>query len=363
MGEDPRSGTLADFLAFIWRHRVLVVGGTALVAVASVIYVLVVPVRYTARASLLPQDSSGSGLLGAAMAMAGGGLGNLSLPGLTSGESEIQEAILKSERVAERIRAEFDLDTVWKTRSRDRFLRRWYGSLSIATNRENLLVVGFQDRDPERATAIVGRLLELLDEVNRDIRTSSGRRTRDFLEGRVDAVRKRMTALEDSLAVYQVDNRGMALTPEADGAAGVGAQLLVQRLRLEADASVMRRSLGPEAPALKAMEMQIEALDAELARLPGLNSDMARILRDLRIHERTFALLAAQVEEARLQEARDIPTVDVLDPPRVPDVKSWPMRTFTVLGAVAAAGVLTLLLARLLDAWGEVRRRLEADGD
>ena len=61
-------GTLADFMAFLWRHRVLIVGLTGILTLATIIYVLVIPVEYTAKATLLPHESSRSGLFSAALA-------------------------------------------------------------------------------------------------------------------------------------------------------------------------------------------------------------------------------------------------------------------------------------------------------
>ena len=65
-------GTLADFLAFVWRHRVLIVGFVGVTTAITIVYVLVVPVQYTAKATLLPQDGSRSSLFSAALAYLGG---------------------------------------------------------------------------------------------------------------------------------------------------------------------------------------------------------------------------------------------------------------------------------------------------
>ena len=329
-----------------------IVGG---VSRATVIAVLVVPVKYTASASLLPRSESGGGLLSAAMALAGGGLGNLNIPGL-GGESAIQEAVLHSERIAFLIDGEFQLAAAWKTDKREEFLRAWHKALSTRTNREGLLTVGFQHRDPELAASMVSRLIEHLDTYNRVYRSTTGRRTRVFLEGRIQETQARMHALEDSLAAYQAENQGVAMSTDSESLVAAGASVIAARLRLKAEAEVLRRTLGAEAPALRTKELEIAALDEELAKLPALNSELGRLLRTLRVLETSYAFLSAQLEEARIEEARDTPTVDVLDPPAVPQEKSWPQRTLLVLGAFLGSFLIALLAAAALDAMNEVRR-------
>jgi uncharacterized protein involved in exopolysaccharide biosynthesis len=125
---------------------------------------------------------------------------------------------------------------------------------------------------------------------------------------------------------------------------------------------MLRQTLGGGAPALTAKEMEIQALDEELARLPELNSELSKLMRSRRVYERTYTFLYAQLEESRIEEARDTPTIDILDPPVPPQEKSWPQRTWTVLLVFGVTCLLSLFLAKGMDSWREVRRRLETDG-
>lgn len=356
-----RGATLADLLGFLWRHRILiaaVVGGVTLV---TVITVLAVPVEYTARATIMPQKGQAGGLFSAAMAYLGGGSLSLDL-GSFAGESVIQETVIRSRHLADIMNAELDLEKRYKTSTRESRLRRWFSRLGTKSNREGLLVVSYRDRDPEFAAKVVSELLRQLDTFNRETRTTAGRRVREFLETRVVESEARLDSIEDSLAAYQAEHKTLVLDPSVESSVNLGAELLVRRIRLVTEIQMLRRTLGRGAPALTEKEIEIEALDRELARLPELNSDLSRLMRSRKVNERTHAFLYAQLEEARIEEARDTPTIDVLDPPVVPQEKSWPQRTYTVLIAFAVAFALSLLLAKGLDAWRELRSRLESAG-
>ena len=50
-----------------------------------------------------------------------------------------------------------------------------------------------------------------------------------------------------------------------------------------------------------------------------------------RLQEAVFETLTQEYEMAKVQEAKEIPSVKVLDPPNVPERKSFPPRTLIVL--------------------------------
>jgi len=353
-------GSLASFLAFLWRHRFLVVGFTGLATLATVVYVLAVPVRYTARATLLPQTKSGAGLLSVAAAMSGGGLPFAGLAGL-SPESAIQEGILRSERLADAVNEEFHLDARYKVRNREERLRAWQANLGTGTNQQGLLSVSFTDRDPEFAAKVLARLIDHLDTFNRETRSTASRRTRVFVEKRLVEARARMGEMEQTLVDYQAAHASLALSPTTEAVVAAGAGILAQRIRLQMEIQMLREGLAADAPAVREKQAEIVALDRQMDRLPALNSELAGMLRDLRVRERTYGYLSAQLEEARIEEARDTPTVDLLDPPVVPEEKSWPLRTVTVLAVFGVSGLLSLLLARLFDAARDARRAVGVD--
>jgi uncharacterized protein involved in exopolysaccharide biosynthesis len=359
---DPEAGSLlASFLAFVWRHRALIgtlVGG---LTVASVVLVLLVPVEYTAKVTLLPNSDSSSGLLSAARALTGGRLGSLGLRGGVT-ETAVQEAVVKSERMADLVNGDLDLQLRYRSKTREARLRKWGSLLKVKSNRQGLLTVSYRDRDPRFAVEVVNRVLVRLDEFNRESRSTAGRRARVFLEKRLIESSARLTALEDTLARVQAENRTVLLSTDPQKALSVGAELLANRLQLETEVGILRNTLGSRAPALEAKEIEIAALDRELSRLPRLNSELAGILRSRDAYAMAFTFLAAQLEEARLEEAKDTPTVEVLDPPVIPEEKSYPPRTWTVLGTFVAAWILALGAARIRDALGPARRSLERSG-
>ena len=63
-----------------------------------------------------------------------------------------------------------------------------------------------------------------------------------------------------------------------------------------------------------------------LRQLPRLAVPYANLYRQVQVQETLFELLTQQYELARIQEAKDVPVVSVIDSPGIPEKKSFPPR-------------------------------------
>ena len=79
-----------------------------------------------------------------------------------------------------------------------------------------------------------------------------------------------------------------------------------------------------------------------IRQLPLLGVAWADLYRRTKVEEAVFETLTKQYEMAKVNEAREIPSVKVLDPAEVPEKKSFPPRTLIVLGGMCLAFVLAV---------------------
>jgi capsule polysaccharide export protein KpsE/RkpR len=85
--------------------------------------------------------------------------------------------------------------------------------------------------------------------------------------------------------------------------------------------------------------------DISIAKLPGLGVTYFDLFRRLKIQETVFEILTKQYELAKVEEAKELPTIKVLDVGNAPELKSSPKRTLiTVLGGILAALLATAYL-------------------
>jgi uncharacterized protein involved in exopolysaccharide biosynthesis len=78
--------------------------------------------------------------------------------------------------------------------------------------------------------------------------------------------------------------------------------------------------------------------------MPEVGMEYIRLVRDVKVQETVHNLLMAQYEQAKINEARDMPTVQLLDKAVVAERKSRPK---TVLN-MAIAGALSLFVGIFL---------------
>jgi uncharacterized protein involved in exopolysaccharide biosynthesis len=110
------------------------------------------------------------------------------------------------------------------------------------------------------------------------------------------------------------------------------AKLYARRMTLQVRLGVVRGySQGSEEEIQ--IRQELAQLDQQMRELPETGLELARLVRDVKALEQVFTILTAQYEDARINEARDIVTVEVLDAATPPERKSRPRRLVMIAAA------------------------------
>lgn len=321
-----------DFLALIRRRARFLVLNVAAVSLIALVASLLLPKWYSAKAVLLPPTEEESSL--SISQLIPRGFGGIKLPGAPT-LSDVFISILKSRSVGDRLVTRFDLVRRYRQRDVEKALKELQSHTVLALGDEGTISIAVEDRDPKAAAALANAYIEELDSFNRLTRTSSARRTREFIQERLSVVERDLAAAENSLSSYQQRKNVALLSPEARGQAEIGASIMAQKLALEVKLNVLRQSLVESSEEVRRVREELSAVERQLGTLPQAGVATMRLWRDLKVQEQLFELLTAQLEEARIRETRDTPTVQVLDPAVPPLHKSRPKRALVVLVGMA----------------------------
>ena len=258
-------------------------------------------------------------------------LSNVPIPGITS-SAQVYLAILRSRTVTDSVIVEFDLLNRYKVKNMELARRALAAASDFSLASAGVIRISVEDKDPMVAAEMTNAFVRHLDRLNRALRMSEGKRTRIFIENRLEATKVRLREAEDSLLAFRASNPGVVLS-DASAEVDAGASLMAQRVLIGAELEVLRTSFYSDAPALNRKMREVEALDRELENLPAVELELARRTRDVKVQERVFQYLTSQFEQAQIQENRDVATVDVLDSAVPPVRKSFPRRgIMTMLG-------------------------------
>ncbi len=359
-----------DYWNILCKRRRLVFPIVGVVMIASVVYSLLAQKIYTSTAVLFPPQPDLS-MLGQSSATAP--VLPMGLFGMNSAGA-LWVRILGSDTVLDAVIDRFDLMTVFEAETRVEARKALSGRVNTSKSKEDVVSISVDDTDPKRAALIAGALVEELDRVNRSLLTTTGGRMRVFVEKRLGEEKRALTKAEEALKAFQEANGAVQLDAQSRALVDAIGTLRGQLMAKEVEIQALLTHASRHNPAVEALKAQIQELRAGLvkleegsqgtpkksilipsAKIPDLALQYARLLRDVTVKETLYALLTQQYEMARIQEAKDNPTVQVLDPPQVPEKRSRPKRTLIVLLSTFGAMVLSLFLAFSLEAIEKMR--------
>ena len=339
-----KNGESDNIFTLIRRRLRFVALNVGIVTLIALAVSLMLPKWYSAKAVLLPPTGEEDSF--SMSQLIPRGLGGIKLPGAPT-LSDVFVSVLKSRSVGDRLVARFDLVRRYQQHDQETALLELQEHTRLQVGDEGTISIAVEDREPKTAAAMANAYVEELDNFNRLTRTSSARRTREFIEERIRVVQRDLAAAENSLSSYQQRKNIALMSPEARGQAEIGANIMAQKLALEVKLSVLRRSLAESSEEVRRVREELSAVERQLGAMPQAGVATMRLWRDLKVQEQLFELLTAQLEEARIRETRDTPTVQVLDPAVTPLHKSRPKRAAVVLaglllGCVGSVGYLLL---------------------
>lgn len=327
--------------------------------VISVIVALLLPHEYESSVSIMPPDSS-SGLLSMLAAATGKGAPDLgtfgSLLSLKSSGS-LYLSLLESRTVLDGIIDKLHLQKVYRARYKESARKKLVRCTEVKEDRRSgVISVTVTDRSPQRARDIAQTYIDELNRLQAEVSTSSARRERIFIEERLVSVKADLEDAENQFSAFASKNSTLDIKDQAkamvESEAVLQAELIAAQSELQSlkqiytAENVRVRTVQARVDELRQQMQKLNGTDAALAaggdasgelyppirKLPLLGVQWADLYRRVRIQETVFDLLTQQYEFARLEEAKEIATVNVIDSPNIPERKSGPHRVFIVLG-------------------------------
>jgi tyrosine-protein kinase Etk/Wzc len=357
-------------MAYVVRHRTLVVRGTAVFFVAAVVYVIAVGHSYEARTLLMPpvQESS-EGALSAWMTKLN--LPTMVAPGTAGATSaQILGDILKSRRLAEMIIGRLSLKDHYRTKVLDDAVRELGSRTGVAVTETGLIHLRVTDRDPEYAMRIAEAYVTGLDSLNRFLQYSRAEQTREFISRQLVSYRDELQATRREIASFQGKHGIVDFDEQVRGAIDVAADLKVRAVLAGIERDLVKEYSLASSLELKRKNAEYENLTAQLdkimsgdssgavfiplKRFPALVQRYAELQRDLEVGERVYSYLLERYEEAGIEQARTTPVVQVVDEPSLPERPSGRPKWLIVL-VVTVVGF--LWSAAAVAWWGWVQQR------
>lgn len=361
------SSNFIDYAHVIVKHRWTIIKMVAVAILVAVIITLIMPKTYTATSSILvPESDDGFGLSALT-----GNIPFAELAGLGSESEDAMSllAILASRTLNTNTVKEFNLDERWESkyfedaiielRDRSIYQIEENGSIVVDVSIKTGWLSSSEDdgEASELAANVVNFMVSELDRINKGLKSQWARNNRVFIEKRHKEAEDGLADLEESIRNFMEENGAVALAEQTKAAITTAAQVKSEIIMAEVELRVLESSLGNLHPDVLMLQNRKEGLEIELSALkygvispedsiditrslqvypvfqeiPKLAVMFIRLERELEVQGKIFQFLTQQFEQARIQEIRDTPTLQVLDIGIPRKRRSSPQRVLTVI--------------------------------
>ena len=360
-GDAGQSQMLAH-LHLLYDQRQLLLRVLLWALPVSIAVAFLIPNQYEATVRVMPPETTtNAGTMLAAlsgkantelMALAGSLLG-------MKGSSALYTDLFHTRSVEDHIVDRFNLQSVYWKRYKQDAVKKLESRTEVTEDRKSgVITLTISDRSPQRAHDMAQAYVEELNRLLAQVSTSSARRERIFIEQRLVTVKSDLEDAEKQFSAFASKNTALDIKEQTkamvESAAVLQGQLVAAQSELQSleqiytDNNVRVRALRARVNELQHQMQNMRGSDSSLLtgadqpdqmyppvrKLPLLGVEWADLYRRTKIQETVYELLNQQYELARIQEAKEIPTVNLVDPPNFPEKKSWPPRLLIITALV-----------------------------
>ncbi|MDI6704417.1 MAG: GNVR domain-containing protein [bacterium] len=373
---------LMDYITVILKHRKMIIIICTLTVLATTIISLLLPEIYMATASILPPktESTLSGMvsgMGGISSFAGGALG------IKSG-ADLYVGMLKSRTISDALIDRFSLMEVYNAEYREEARNRLDGNTTIKKAKEGIITVSVEDKDPRRAAEIANAYLDELDRLNKKLNITEAGKKRIFLEKRLKDTERDLARAEENLKRFQKGHKVVAMDAQAMALIEAAGRIQGEIAAAETELGILKEFSTEESLKVINLKSRIRELKKQLAeiekgklptsanpsknpdslytpftKVPDLGLQLARLTREVKIQETVYELLTKEYELTKIQEAKDTPTIQILDRAKPPEKRFKPKRRQMVM----LSGFISLFFSIFLAFASEYFKRMREEAN
>jgi len=386
-GKSLPASLLGETIAAVAANLRRIVIFCLLVAVASSIYALTRDIWFSSSALVMvPGAGSPAGgleeMAGEFLPQSVSGLADvgMSAMGVPSGpDITVSLAVLSSRPVLERLMLEtgfmeeHDVDY-----STDKAMEKFRTVVSATLTDQGFIELSGMASTREAAALLVSRWISIANEELSQMVTSRARRARIETEKALRLQTDSLAAVQRRMEEFRAETGVYYPETQAEQAVELLAGAELDLISAESELAVLRGSVSPQNPIYREAQRRVSFLRDYLERrltegdslsvFPGMEGMPQMIRRyeelflEMETRTVTVTLLRQQLEQLKVQELKDSPTLEVMVPPTPRYERTEPYRSKIVLTHTVAAFLLALLWILVLTYLRRIDRDRELSG-
>ena len=367
---DPEINLL-DMLIALGNEKWTLIVVTLLAAFMGVFISLTAAPTYVSRASIMPsqQPSGGGGGLASLGSLAGvPGLGSLSsMASAIKTSDDLYIALCRSYSVQAALIDQYKLKERYGSKNTEEARQALTSHVKIlADKKSGLLLIEAQDKDPEFAAQLANSQVKQLNFILSRLAVTEAQQRRAYYEQQINKSQSKIPLLEMEFKEAQ-RNSGLEVASLLSEAGTLPGQIAAKELQLQ----VLSRFATSQNPDLKRLSTEISALRAQMAKYElsktepktsepnksgpgGSESTKSNFVQKATQAFNTWKIQEAlldgyfkQLELAKVDEAKDGPSFQIVDEAKVPEIRATPERRKMVISYTITGLVFAMALACL----------------
>jgi capsule polysaccharide export protein KpsE/RkpR len=299
--------------------------------------------------------------------------------GLTNANSQLFVEILKSRSAAEYVVRKHNLVKYFDKENEYETTQYLTKRLNVEVNKEGIITISvdistslipilFDNADSVKkfSAILTNSFSEALDKINREKLSSKAKRARIYIENELKKTRLQLDSVEIALMNFQERNKTVALPEQVTAAIDAAAKIKSEIMKTEIEIGLMKTNLREDSKELQTLRKKLDQLESQYNRMelgnqdyllafkevPELGKELATLIREVKIQNEVYMLLQQEYYKERIQENRDLPTVEVLDKAITPIRKTSPRTVFSTI----TGGIFIFLAMSLLVVFSERKK-------
>lgn len=342
------------------------------------ILLFVYPHSYKAIVVVLPPEK-GSSMDGLGSLLAGKDFSDLFTASISNASSQLYIEILKSRSAALYVLKKLNLQKDYDEKDIINAAKKLSDDLEIDINKEGMIKLDVQvktnpvpfifdniEYKKKLSADLSNTFIEALDKINREKLVSRSRRARIFIEEQLLQTKVKLDSVENALMDFQKKNKTLSLPDQIKTAIETAAQIKTEIAKTEVELGLMQYNVNKNDRTYLSLKKKLEQLRAQYSKIelgnqdyfvafkdvPQLGRELSVLVREVKIQNEVYMLLQQQYYKEKIQENRDLPTVEILDEAVPPARKAAPQTIY----ATIVGGIFIFLLISVFYIFNEKRK-------
>jgi capsule polysaccharide export protein KpsE/RkpR len=337
---------MLSFLSLILRKKKTVIIATVAGFVISAAVSLVLPSRYKSLGAFIPGGVERE-LRGTTSFLSRlGAFSETYATFIRVSRNFVIDYIVSSRRMAELMDSRFDLKKLYGKDTLMEARRELDRKTFVNVRDEGVIEIIVEAPDAVLARDMVSAYIEFINEILIELNVESAATRIEYLEK--DLARRELAraAADSVMSEYMVSTGIFEIESQAEAAFRIIGALTARVSALEVERSMISMTRHEGSVDLKRLDLEIEKLKGEITRatevgggylfpsladMPGLATQYLGMVAERMAQEFALAFVRLKLEDAKISAVDRVDAIRVIDPPVVPEKRSWPKRKQIVI--------------------------------